>query len=514
MSDSTGHDAHEHEKFSPALFLFTVGSSLAGLLLAVKFTAPTVWASQLQAAGWQFAAVFLVVTLGNCFLEFFFHRYVLHKSAVPGLSYFYKQHTHHHNLTRICLRRTPGGREVPFVENIFPITEPEQGDASFFPWYTLAVFGAAMTPFLIALHALMPALPWFLAGYSALAGSLMLYELLHAVEHWPFETWARLIEHPRWGGVWRKIYSFHLRHHAVIDCNEAISGFFGLPVADWVFGTFVLPQSLYAHGGATPVSTDFKSPQPRAFIRWLDRLADQAVARRRARAATQAAQPTCRAEKDMAEAKTYTRGERFAHVLTHGLGLLASLTGLVLLVVFSSLRGDVWHVVSFTIFGTTILLLYVASLLYYNAKTSPAKRVLRRFDRAAIFMLIAGTYTPFLLVNLRGPWGWSLFGAVWGLCALGAVLQLAFGARFQKASAVARALATGLILIAFEPMIATVSNSGLWLLGAGGACYLIATLLYGLRAFRYRLAMRHIMVVGGSCCHVLAVLLCVLPVRL
>jgi hemolysin III len=272
------------EQFSLPLFLVTVILSLAGLYALLWLLAPAaVWQTQLSAGVWRFAAAFMAIKLFNCFLEFFFHRYVLHKPLVPFLSRFYRQHTLHHNLTRIGRRRTPGGREIPVVENIYPVTTPEQGEASFFPWYTLAVFGVIVTPLLALLQWLVPGWPWFLAGFAALAASLIFYEVFHAIEHWPFERWARMIERPRTGWFWRKVYSFHLRHHAVIDCNEAISGFFTLPVADFVFGTWIFPKSLYTDGGEWEAA-EFTSPQPYAFIRWCDRWSDGVVQRRRAAA--------------------------------------------------------------------------------------------------------------------------------------------------------------------------------------------------------------------------------------
>jgi hemolysin III len=272
------------EQFSLPLFLVTVGVSLAGLAALVRLIAPAaVWSAQRSASGWAWLAAFLAVTLLNGFIEYVFHRYVLHKPVIPLLRRFYRQHTLHHNLTRIGRRRTPGGREVPFVENIFPITELEQGEGSFFPWYTLAIFAVLLTPVFALAQWLLPSLPWFFAGYSALAGSLLLYELFHAVEHWPFERWGPLIEGRRTGWFWRKVYSFHLRHHAVIDCNESISGFFTLPVADWVFGTFVLPRTLYADGEEWRPA-EFASPRPYALVRWCDARTDAIVRRRRARA--------------------------------------------------------------------------------------------------------------------------------------------------------------------------------------------------------------------------------------
>jgi len=210
---------------------------------------------------------------------------VLHKPVFPFLSYFYRQHTHHHSLTRITRRRTPGGLDVNFVENFYPIVKEEQKEASFFPWYTFIVFAFILTPLFALLQWLVPSLPWFMAGYAALASSLLIYEIFHAIEHWSFETWSPLIDHARWGAFWRKVYSFHLRHHAVIDCNEAISGFFILPVADWVFGTCVIPGVLYKHGQTVADEKEFLSPRPIGFIRWLDRVTDGLVKARRQRAA-------------------------------------------------------------------------------------------------------------------------------------------------------------------------------------------------------------------------------------
>jgi hemolysin III len=279
------------EEFSLPLFLFTVIASLAGLVVLLWLIAPSaVWSAQISSGPGRFVAVFLGITMLNCFAEFAFHRYVLHKPVVPFLSRFYRQHTLHHSLTRIGRRRTPGGSDVPFVENIYPVTQPEQGEASFFPWYTLAVFAAVVTPLLALGQWLAPAFPWFFGGYAALSASLALYEIFHAIEHWSFERWAPLIEHPQLGWFWRKAYSFHLRHHAVIDCNEAISGFFTLPVADWVFGTFILPKSLYANGSDWQAA-DFISPRPYAFIRWCDARTDAMVKNRRQTKATAGGKP-------------------------------------------------------------------------------------------------------------------------------------------------------------------------------------------------------------------------------
>jgi hemolysin III len=276
---------HTEEEFSLPLFLFVVALSFAATLAAVWLLAPhSVWAAQVAGSFWKVPAGFLVFSLFNCFMEYFFHRYVLHKPVAPFLSYFYRQHTHHHSLTRITRRRTPGGLEVNFVENFYPITEKEQTEASFFPWYTFVIFAAILTPLFAGLQWLLPSWPVFVAGYASLASSLFIYEIFHAIEHWSFEKWGPLIDSRVWGGFWRKVYSFHLRHHAVIDCNEAISGFFTLPVADWAFGTCVFPGILYRHGEQNAAEKEFLSPHPIGPIRWLDRLTDNMVKARRERA--------------------------------------------------------------------------------------------------------------------------------------------------------------------------------------------------------------------------------------
>jgi hemolysin III len=484
------------EHFSLPLFLFTVAVSLAGLTALLWLLAPdSVWTAQISASALHFVAAFLVIKLFNCFVEYGFHRYVLHKPVVPFLSRFYKQHTLHHNLTRIGRRRTPGGREVPFVENVFPVTTDEQGEASFFPWYTLAVFAAVVTPLLALLHWLAPAFPWFLAGYVALSASLLVYEIFHAIEHWPFERWAPLIENKQFGWFWRKVYSFHLRHHAVIDCNEAISGFFTLPVADVVFGTLILPKTLYVDGSEWKAE-EFTSPRPRALIRWCDEKSDALIKQRRAEAGQEPA--------------PYTRGEQIAHRLTHGLGLVLSVASLALLAIFAALYGNVWHIVSFSVFGVSLVLLHAA---FTRGKRQRSRELFTRYGHAAIFLLIAGTATPFLLVSLRGPWGWSLFGTLWAFCLTGMIFSLGGTQRFKLLITTAYVGIGLLALVAIKPMLSTLQQSALLLLVGGVACYVLGTVFHLWQRLRYHQVMRHVCVVGGSACHLVAVLVCVLPIQ-
>ena len=502
MINSDRHRAHTHESFSLPLFLFTVAVTVAGLGALLRFIAPATWELQWQASLWAFAVVFVVISLLNSLVEFFFHRYVLHRPAIPGLGRLYRQHTLHHALTRIARRPTRDGRGLMAVENKFPIVEPEQGEGSFFPWYSLAVFAALLTPGFVLLQWVAPAFPWFLGGIAALTCSLILYEVLHAINHWPFERWAPLIEHPRWGWFWRPVYSFHLRHHAVIDCNESVSGFFGLPVADWLFGTCMIPPTIYADGEEWK-RENFTAPRPRAMIRWLDRIAAGAIrVKRTSRDDGVLARP--------AAGRHYTRGEEIANWLTHGVGAALSLAALTVLIVVASLRGDAWHVVSFTVFGLSLLVLYVASTLYHLSRSERRRWWFRRLDHAAIFLLIAGTYTPFLLTHLRGAWGWSLLGVTWGLCGAGAVFKFIGGGGSRIASTITYVFTGWLIVVALQPMMSSVPAPALWLLFAGGVCYTAGVPFYLWQRLRYHHALWHGFVLGGSICHVCSVLLLLL----
>ncbi|HRE84461.1 MAG TPA: hemolysin III family protein, partial [Opitutaceae bacterium] len=279
-----------HERFSFPLFFITVAGSLAGILGVLRWIAPDVWASQLTSSPVRLAGAFIAISLVVCFVEYFFHRYILHTSAIPFLRRFYRKHTRHHALTRITRKPVRAGQTMLCIENKFPIEHEEQHEAAFFPWYTMAAFALGLTPLFVALHLVMPTIPWFLAGYIAIVNSLILYEVLHAVNHWPLQTWEPLITHPRWGWFWQPIYGFHLRHHAVIDCNESISGFFGLPLADWVLGTCVIPKTVYAEGEEW-TEEKFRSPRPCGLVRALDSWAQRSVRRHRAQAALRTGGP-------------------------------------------------------------------------------------------------------------------------------------------------------------------------------------------------------------------------------
>jgi hemolysin III len=210
-------------------------------------------------------------------------------------------------------------------------------------------------------------------------------------------------------------------------------------------------------------------------------------------------------------AEAYTEREELANSLTHAFGAVLSVAGLVLLVVFANLHGDAWHVVSTAIFGTTLVLLYTASTLYHSFRGERRKQVLQKFDHAAIFLLIAGTYTPFVLVTLRGPWGWSLFGVVWGLAVVGVTMKFWLAGRFRVISTLIYLAMGWLVLIAIKPLVAVLPAGGMKLLVAGGLCYTGGAVFYLWKRLPYHHAIWHLCVLGGSACHWAAIFLHVVP---
>lgn len=200
-----------------------------------------------------------------------------------------------------------------------------------------------------------------------------------------------------------------------------------------------------------------------------------------------------------------------ANALTHGFGSLLAVLALVGMLLLASLHGTPMHTISVAIFGVCLVLLYLMSTLYHAFRNPRTKQFLRILDHSAIFLLIAGTYTPFCLVTLRGPWGWSILGATWGLAVLGVALKTAFGPRYPKLS-LAIYLAMGwLIAVAIVPLVHALPRPGLlWLFG-GGVCYTGGVVFYVWRSLRYNHAIWHLFVLGGSACHVVAVAGWVIP---
>lgn len=201
----------------------------------------------------------------------------------------------------------------------------------------------------------------------------------------------------------------------------------------------------------------------------------------------------------------YTPSEEVANSVTHGLGLAASVAGAAVLVALTAPGGDAWHVVSAVVYGITLVALYAASTLYHLSRRPGAKRVLRIMDHCAIYLLIAGTYTPFMLVSLRGGWGWTLLALVWSLAVAGIIFKVFFTGRLGALSTAVYILMGWLCVIALKPMLEMVPTGALLWLLAGGLAYTAGTIFYHNRRVPYSHAVWHLFVIGGSLCHYLAI---------
>ena len=199
--------------------------------------------------------------------------------------------------------------------------------------------------------------------------------------------------------------------------------------------------------------------------------------------------------------------EELANATTHAVGVLASIAGGVFLIVLAALRGNAWSVVGVSVFAAALVLLYLASTLYHAARSPVMKRRLKTLDHCAIHILIAGTYTPFVIGALRGGWGWSLFGVIWGLAIGGVVFKLFFAGRFPYLSTALYVAMGWLVLIAARPLAAAVDPVVLYWLVAGGIVYTGGTIFYHAERIPFSHAIWHVFVLGGSVCHGVAVAL-------
>ncbi len=211
--------------------------------------------------------------------------------------------------------------------------------------------------------------------------------------------------------------------------------------------------------------------------------------------------------------KPYSLKEEIFNSITHGIGTLLGVAALVILVVMSVNHGNVWHIVSTSIFGASIIILYMSSTLYHSLTAPKAKHVFKILDHSSIFILIAGTYTPFLLVTLRGPWGWSLFGVIWGLAVSGIVMKSIFIRRFKILSTIIYLLMGWIVIIALKPLLAALPKGGfLWLFG-GGLSYTLGVVFYEWKKLPMSHGIWHLFVIGGTVCHFFSVLFYVVPLR-
>ena len=202
----------------------------------------------------------------------------------------------------------------------------------------------------------------------------------------------------------------------------------------------------------------------------------------------------------------YTLGVEIANSITHGIGAILSVPGLIILVLFATWYGGMWEIISFSIYGTTLLLLYLASTLYHSFQRPRLKHILRIIDHSSIYLLIAGTYTPFLLVAIRGTLGWTMLVLVWGLAVLGIAFKALFIHRFQVLSTLAYVGMGWLCVIAWNEMVTNLPPQSLTLLAAGGASYTIGVIFYAWHKMPYNHAVWHLFVLGGSACHYFAIL--------
>jgi channel protein, hemolysin III family len=209
--------------------------------------------------------------------------------------------------------------------------------------------------------------------------------------------------------------------------------------------------------------------------------------------------------------KAYSVAEEIAHALTHGVGAIAAIVGLVFMLVWAVSYGDTFHVVSASIYGASLILLYLASTLYHAFPWPRVKAFFQQMDHAAIYVLIAGTYTPFALVNLRGAWGWTLLAVVWSIALIGIIMEVAMKER-KKWLSLSLYLGLGwMALVVIKPMLETVEAGGLWLLLAGGLAYTFGVIFYVWKSLRFHHAIWHVFVLAGSVLHFLSVFYFVLP---
>ena len=199
----------------------------------------------------------------------------------------------------------------------------------------------------------------------------------------------------------------------------------------------------------------------------------------------------------------YTLIEEILHGITHGIGTALAVAGLVVLVVLAAHRGDAWRIVSFSMYGGSLTILYLASTLYHSFQDERLKRFFRHLDHLSIFLLIAGTYTPVTLISLRGAWGWTLFALIWGLAAGGIVYELLFLGRYKWITVTIYLVMGWLAIVAVKPMLTMVPRGLFWWLLAGGLCYTGGVFFYARKKMRYHHVLWHLFVLFGSACHFL-----------
>jgi len=207
----------------------------------------------------------------------------------------------------------------------------------------------------------------------------------------------------------------------------------------------------------------------------------------------------------------YSRGEEIANAVTHGFGAVLSISGLILLVALSFTHPEPVRIISAVVYGSSLTLLFLISTLYHSPQQPKPKKLLQVLDHCAIYLLIAGTYTPFLLINLKGPWGYTLMGIIWAMAISGIVFKAIFGDRYEKFSLFTYLVMGWLAVVAIPQIIANVPAQTLLLIALGGVVYTAGTVFYAVERIPYNHAIWHLFVLGGSAIHFAAVYLVVAP---
>ncbi len=254
-------------RLAPLWFAVFVALQLFAVWAFVRFFFRPTWDQHLAAGPQAIIVTFLICSVVLCFGEYLFHRYILHIETVRFLGSLCSSHRTHHKLTFIGFDEKAG-----VVRSAYPITAIEQDDQATFPPWALVPFFAFFTPFFAPIAFSFPGVPILISGYASIAVAHFLYETIHAVHHEPYEPfWKRRLESRVFGGAWRWLYGFHQAHHANYQCNLNITGFFGIPLADIVFGTYKTCDPLLIDGApATKAVARGLVPQPRWPISWLD----------------------------------------------------------------------------------------------------------------------------------------------------------------------------------------------------------------------------------------------------
>jgi len=256
-------------RWAPLYVGLFIAAQLAAVLAGIAWLFPTTWRAQAEASALAMLVTLVVCSLVLCVGEYLFHRYLLHLETVRFLRSLCVSHLTHHKLTAI--RFDASGA----VRSDYPINAAHHDDQATFPSWALVPFLAFFTPFFAPIAFSFPDVPILISGYTAIAVAHFLYETLHSVHHQPYESfWAPRLLQPTTGRFWRWLYGFHQAHHANYRCNLNVAGFYGVPLADLVFGTYKQATPLLIDGArATSAAARALSPSPRWPIAWLDRVA-------------------------------------------------------------------------------------------------------------------------------------------------------------------------------------------------------------------------------------------------